>query len=201
MAENHGDDEQAVRRALAGDDAAWYTLVENYRTYIYRITWRVTLNEDDAMDAVQETFMKAATGLHSLGQPAAFRSWITTIALREATSICRRKNASPQPIDEELLADLIDRQVQTRGANEDAQGAAEAIDHERRLAQVHAAMHELAPQQRAILILGITRDIGPAEAARELGLPANQVRSQWSRAVAHLRKILCNDNDAEARRK
>lgn len=201
MADIHDEDEAAIRQALAGDDLAWSRLVEKYRVYVYRLAWRVTLNEDDAMDAVQDTFLKIATGLRRFERRGTFRSWLTTIAMREAVNVCRQRAAAPRAMEPQALTELADQETsQSRTGsgqivNHRAE-AGEALDRQWQMSQVQGAMEELSPQQRAIIILGITNDLGPAEIARQMDLPANQVRSQWSRAVGKLRQILNADADA-----
>lgn len=186
------DNENAIiTEALAGSEMAWVHLVEKYRIYAYRLAWRITFHEEDALDAVQETLSKMATGLPKFRGQNCLRPWVATVAIREAITICRRRTRTPLPMDPGEVA----RMVESSGNGAPAAHPAEALDAQRHRALVQGAMEELSPQQRAIVLLGIENDLGPGEIARELGLPANQVRSQQARAVARLRTILNNDDD------
>lgn len=179
------NDEQMVRLAISGDETAWTFLVEKYRLYGYRLAWRVTFNEDDALDAVQEMLVKMSTQLPAYKGTGSLRSWLATIVIREATNICRRRGKFPISIDSEDLA-----LAAYQNTSEYQNHPGEALDLQRQLKQVHKAMSLLSPQQRAILLLALESDMGPAEIARELDLPANQVRSQQTRAINRLRQLL-----------
>ncbi len=178
------NDEQMVRLAISGDETAWTYLVEKYRLYGYRLAWRVTFNDDDALDAVQEMLVKMSTQLPTYKGTGSLRSWLATIVIREATNICRRRGKYPISIEPEHLTHAADH----NSAHETHPG--EALDFQRQLKQVHQAMSLLSPQQRAILLMALESDMTPAEIALELDLPANQVRSQQSRAINRLRHFV-----------
>lgn len=183
------NDEQMVRLAIRGDETAWTSLVEKYRLYGYRLAWRVTFNDDDALDAVQEMLVKMSTQLPSYKGTGSLRSWLATIVIREATNICRRRGKYPISIKPEHLTQAADQ----NSAHETHPG--EALDFQRQLKQVHQAMSLLSPQQRAILLMALESDMTPAEIALELDLPANQVRSQQARAISRLRDFLNPSNE------
>ena len=191
------DDLQLVARALRGSDAAWSALVDKYRIYAYRLAWRVTCNEDDSLDAAQETMIKLATRLADFRAIGSLRSWIATIAIREATTICRRRSAAPLAMDP---ADISQMAEMAGTAADTTRGPGEHIDISWQLERVQQAMSAVTPQQRAILLLAVENDMGPAEIARELNLPANQVRSQQSRAIARLREILKSETEESVRK-
>lgn len=174
-----------IRLALSGDEAAWQRLVEKYRLMVYRLAFRVTYHEEDAMDALQETFSKVATHLSTFQKHSSFRSWITSIAIREAIEVCRKRARAPEPVEQERMEELL-----AQAATLPGYGPLDQLSREQQILQVHKAAEELSPQQRAILLLSITNDMEPAEIAQELKLPGNQVRSQLARAVARLKVLL-----------
>jgi RNA polymerase sigma-70 factor, ECF subfamily len=147
------------------------------------------MNQDDALDATQEAFFKAARQLRSWRKEGTFKAWIGSIAIREALSIVRRQKSRREvPTDPDQLAALADDQT---GAFAMQSGdSRERLDRRWKLQRMHEAMAELAPQQRAIVLAGITADLGPSDVAAKLALPENQVRSQLARAVKRLRQIL-----------
>lgn len=184
------DDRHDVQLALLGDEAAWYRLVERHRLYVYRLAYRVTFHEDDAMDATQSAFMKVAGALSGFDGKSAFRTWMTTVTLRAALDVCRARRTDTTAVDPATLVDVHDdlrAQPDTRHAIHDR------LDAARRLALVQQAAERLSPQQRAIVLMAAQHDLSLADVARQLDLPANQVRSQYARAVQRLREILHED--------
>ena len=108
--DNSKDDDELLLRILHGDETAWEQLVDSYKTGIYRTAYRVTCNEDDAFDATQETFMKIARNLPALRNRSTFRSWATSIAVREALNIHRKRARFPHAVDPETIATELDNQ-------------------------------------------------------------------------------------------
>ncbi len=190
------EDDDVVVQALAGDEAAWTWLLEKYRVYAYRLAWRITAHDEDALDAAQETLLKVARGLKGFRGRGSLRWWVTTIAIREAMTVCRRRARTPIAMDPEQLAQMCDDAPVFGARNWDP---TEGLQLQQQVAWLHAGMEQLSPQQRAILMLAVTNDMGPAEIARELGLPSNQVRSQQARAIQRLRENLKDETDEQTR--
>lgn len=182
-----------IQLALSGDETAWQQLVEKYRLMVYRLAYRVTYHEDDAMDALQETFSKVATHLSGFKKHGSFRSWITSIAVREAIEICRKRSRAPEPVEQERMEELLSHSASVTVG----EGPLDQLRRQEQVLQINKAAEELSPQQRAILLLSITNDMEPAEIARELNIPGNQVRSQLARAVARLKVLLNPQEDPE----
>lgn len=183
------DDATLLLRIRNGDSTAWELLVTRHKTWIYRMAYRINRNEDDAYDATQETFMKIATNLPRFRDQDKFQSWATSIAVREAVNIHRKKSRIPEPVDPAIITTTLEtRQLHTGELIQ-----VERVAKRQQLEQLDAAAGELSAQQRAIIILGIANNLTPAEVAERLDLPANQVRSQWSRGLAKLKSILNPD--------
>lgn len=177
-------------QAIGGDPAAFATLVERYRRYLYAVAYRIVLHEDDALDVVQETFVSMARHLTQWQGRGTLRAWLAVIATRQALDLrSHSSNRHEQPTDPQNLERILDASPST------AQGPIQTLETQERRHRVKAAMGELSPQQRAILSLRLAEDQTPAEIAERLGLPPSQVRSQLARAVARLREIL-SDNKA-----
>ena len=75
---------ELVRRAQAGDEAAFNQLYEQTGTAIYRTIFSMVQNEETAWDVHQNTYLLAWRGLHKLEKPEAFLAWLRRIAVNEA---------------------------------------------------------------------------------------------------------------------
>ena len=78
-AQGRGDDLVLVQRTLQGDEAAFEELFRRHRTRVYRIGYRYTKNREDALELVQDVFVKAHRALKSFDQRAAFTTWLSRI--------------------------------------------------------------------------------------------------------------------------
>ena len=84
-------DDQDIQSALQGDATAFRRLVDKYQVYIFNLCLRVTLNEQDAADLTQETFLKLYTHLKVYQPGQKLSNWLYTIALNDCRKHLRRK--------------------------------------------------------------------------------------------------------------
>jgi RNA polymerase sigma-70 factor, ECF subfamily len=88
-------DAAAVALARAGDCDAFRLLVERHSRKVYRLVYRMTGNEDDAEEIVQETFLRAYRSLNQFDEKAVFTSWLYRIASNCALDVLRGRKARP----------------------------------------------------------------------------------------------------------
>ena len=86
-----GTDAGAVARARAGDREAFQALVERHSRNVFRLAFRMTGNEEDADDVVQETFLKAYRSLPGFAGRSQFSTWLHRIAANCALDLMRRR--------------------------------------------------------------------------------------------------------------
>src|ERR1022692_2355599 len=91
----------AVERARAGDSDAFRLLVEQHSRAIFRLAFRMTGNEQDAEDVVQETFLRAYKQLHRYEARASFGTWLYRIASNYSLDLVRSRKRHPQTALEE----------------------------------------------------------------------------------------------------
>src|SRR5690606_5650087 len=83
-------DEAVVARVLAGDLASFELIMRRYNQRIFRIVRAITADDDEAGDVVQETYVRAYEHLAQFEGRAKFSTWLTRIAIHEATARSRR---------------------------------------------------------------------------------------------------------------
>src|SRR5438445_3761480 len=91
MSRMDGSDAERVAQALAGDRDAFRVLVERHSRSVFRLAFRMTGNEHDAEDVVQETFLKAYRKLDAFEERAQFGSWLHRIAANCAYDLLRAR--------------------------------------------------------------------------------------------------------------
>jgi len=84
-------DEDLVRMARARDEAAVRAITKRYNRRLFRIARSILRNDAEAEDVVQETYVRAFTGLDMFRGDAAFGTWITRIAMNEALGRLRKR--------------------------------------------------------------------------------------------------------------
>ena len=148
-----------VRAAQRGDPLAMAALVRAVAPYVGRICGSIALADGD--DALQETMIQVLKHLRSLREPAALRSWLRRIAVREALKLARAR-ARQIPIDH--VAEQ---------ATDDQSGL--------RL-EVADTLRRLSPDQRAVLVLRDMEGFTEAEAAALLRVEVGTIKSRLHRA-------------------
>lgn len=141
-----------------------------YRLELYRFLLGRTRDHHDAEDLAQQTFADAAAKLSRSDPPRSMRSWLFAVAERRAVDEHRRRKRAARAL--ELLVDLPDT-----GAN-DTDPA------------VEAALRQLPPTQRQIVVLRIVEGQTYAQIARTLGCNEAACKMRLSRALRRLRNEL-----------
>ncbi|MET7950132.1 sigma-70 family RNA polymerase sigma factor [Micromonospora sp. NPDC005324] len=171
-----------VRSAQRGDRAALDRLLRGGLPLVYNLAAR-SLEPADADDVTQETMIRAIRGLPGLREPAKFRSWLATIALRET----RRRGARAVAHRRSVL--LLDPDVLpgTADATDDDATHRGDVDLQRR--QLAEATGWLDVADRDLLSLWWLTQVGRldrADVARTLGISAAHARVRLHRLRSRL---------------
>jgi RNA polymerase sigma factor (sigma-70 family) len=87
-------EESLVVDARGGHSAAFGELCRRHAKAIFRVTHRITRNREDAVDALQDSFLKAFIHLKDFDGRSSFSTWLTRIAINSALMILRKKRTS-----------------------------------------------------------------------------------------------------------
>src|ERR1043166_7716363 len=80
-----------LARARQGDSDAFRTLVERHSRSVFRLAYRMTGNEQDAEDVVQETFLRAYKQLSHYESRSSFSTWLYRIASNYSLDLIRMR--------------------------------------------------------------------------------------------------------------
>src|SRR3954470_6359448 len=83
----------ALARARQGDSEAFRVLVERHSRHVFRLAYRMTGNEHDAEDVVQESFLRAYRQLGSFESRANFGTWLYRIVANCSVDLMRARQA------------------------------------------------------------------------------------------------------------
>lgn len=156
-------------------------LVEEHHRRIYNVCLRMMRNPQDAMDMTQEAFLKAWRARESFMGQSSVTTWLHRVAVNTCLDELRKRKKQ---------AALSVQELSESGWEpaDDAAGdfASRVVDKE----AVSAALAELPPDHRAVLVLRDVEGYSYEELARILDCPVGTVRSRLNRARANMMKIL-----------
>ena len=85
------EDGQLLASAKSGQAAAFAELCQPHAEKILRVTYRITKNQEDAEDAVQDSLFEALLNIEQFGGRSGFSTWLTSIAINSALMILRKR--------------------------------------------------------------------------------------------------------------
>ena len=186
-------DALAVARAREGDSQAFRALVERHSRTIFRLAHRMTGNEHDAEDVVQETFLRAFRQLDRFEARANFGTWLYRIAVNCSIDLMRKRR--------EATTDEPDGMEQMATSSPHRQGDAPDLDRLVFSAEIRqkvtGALGRLSQMERAAFVLRHFEGQSIEEIGRALGLRTNATKHSIFRAVRKMRAALEPLVDAE----
>ena len=177
--------ETALARALlAGQADAFERFVDHFRSKIFRYSWLMCGNPEDAEEVAQETLFKIFENFDQLREPERVRSWIFRIA-KNACLMQRRKSVFA-PAHELSLEELPpSAEVAGLGLTPDN----ELLRTELR-AVIDRVIAELPPIYRAVVLLRDMEELTTEETAQILDLGTDVVKTRLHRGRAAMRQKL-----------
>ena len=178
---------ELVAAAQGGDRDAFEAVVRATHADTYALALRLTANEEDAKDVVQEAYFRAYRGLKRFRGEASFTTWLYRITANcAATHLGRRNRHRHESLDGEA-ADLVESRPDI-----DPEGRAEAALLRTR---VSAALDDLPPRLRAVVVLRDVYDLPHEAIATELGITEAAAKVRLHRARLRLRTQLFPTRD------
>jgi RNA polymerase sigma-70 factor, ECF subfamily len=180
------DDCALIRRVLAGEKDAYGLLVAHHSQSLFRVAFRITENEADADEVVQEAFFRGYRKLQDFDARSNFGTWIYRIAMNCALDVLDRQKSQPVvPIAGEYLSELPAVQVADHAAGPDRLLLSREIETRR-----HTAMKKLTPIERIAFVMRHMEERSTEEIAGALGIAPNSAKQAVFRAVQKLRQSL-----------
>jgi RNA polymerase sigma-70 factor (ECF subfamily) len=183
-------DEVAIARARRGDRDAFRVLVERHSRVVFRLAFRMTGNEIDAEDMVQETFLKAWKQIGKFDGRASFATWLHRICANCSLDHIRahkRRQGSQATPREDSSGDAADpmAQIATGAPSPERLALSSQIT-----AILLPALNELSEMERAAFILRHYEGMGIEDISAALGVQPGAAKHSVFRAVQKLRRVL-----------
>jgi RNA polymerase sigma-70 factor, ECF subfamily len=175
--------DKLVKRAQAGDRAAFDDLVRRYRARIYALTLHLTGSRAEADDITQDVFTRAYQQLHTFAGRSEFFTWLYRIAVNRALN-ARRDTARRR------TSGLDDPRVQAAVAVDAYGDPRRAAELQQTYARLVTALDRLSPTLRSTVVLVALQGLSHDEAAAVLGCPSGTVAWRIHEARNQLRASL-----------
>jgi RNA polymerase sigma-70 factor (ECF subfamily) len=170
-----------VTAARAGDRSAFDELVGATYADMYTLAYRLTGNEEDARDVLQDAYLRAYRGLPRFRGDSQFTTWMYRITANcSSTHLGKRARSHHEPLDDETS--IIDPHPE----HDPELRAVAAFDRE----WVAVALQELPPRLRAVIVLRDVYDLPHEAIAAELGISEAAAKVRLHRARRKLRERL-----------
>ena len=197
------DDATLLARIRRDEPGAFEEFVSAYGDRIYGFGRRVCGETEDARDVAQDTLLKAYLSLKGLEHPEALRSWLYRVASNAC--LMKRRKGKFEPARELSLEELAPRLGEGTGIEIPDPGALpdESLERTRLRERVQAAIGDLPPHYRIVLVMRDMEHLSIEETAEALSLPVTTVKMRLHRARLMVRQRLEAElaGDAAGRRK
>lgn len=192
---NNSQTDKAKRDALLVKDAlengnqrAYSELMRYYREPLYFTLLKMMKNPYDAEDLTIEAFGKAFKNLEKYTTDYAFSTWLFRIAINNCIDYMRRKNCSPQCVDEDFV--VFENSNDKRLAFSTQYSQEDCYMEKERIKMMHLAVEQLRPKYRQLIELRYFQELSYEEISARLNISMNNVKIQLFRAKYMLSTIM-----------
>jgi RNA polymerase sigma-70 factor, ECF subfamily len=192
--EEREEDARLVARAKDGDAPAFRRLVERNQSRLFAVAFGMLRDRDDAMDAVQDAFIRAHKKLSEFEGSAAFSTWLYRICVNlcidKKRSDARRRSVdlddvSAKELGEDNIYAGVDIAPKLTAAN-----PLKAAQDKQLGKEIGAALAALSDDHRAILLLREVDGLAYEEISQVLEIPKGTVMSRLFHARRNMQRLL-----------
>jgi RNA polymerase sigma-70 factor (ECF subfamily) len=186
---DHKSEAEIVAKVLNGDRQAYALLVEEYKTPVYSLAYRMTGNSQDAEDLAQETFLRAFNQLFRYDTKRSFFTWLYTISLNIIRNhlkknSTRRRDDFRQGEKISGTGEFDDKRFTSQESQVIDEGRKEREE------KLESCLQKLSPELRELMILRFYQGL-PFEAIAEItGLSLSAIKMRVYRGLEKLRKYI-----------
>ena len=179
-----------VERARDGDMDALSELVRLSQAEVYTLALRLTGNEEDARDVVQDTYLRVMKGIRRFRGDSALSTWLYRVTANTAyTFLQRSKKHRARPLSE--VEDVTPLPDTSLDRPDDAVLARELRE------RLQEAVSDLPPAYRSVVVLKDIYGLSHEEIAESLGISVTACKVRLFRARRRLREVLFGGDEDE----
>ena len=180
-------EKQLIQKAKSGDESSFESLILGCQTKAYNIAIRYLKNEEDALDALQESFIKIFRHLNSFKEDSRFDTWVYRIVVNTCNDMLRKN--SNRKITDSIFK--TDDEKETIIEIPDVSGSPEVVyDNKEKSEYIVTCLEKLSREQKEIIILRDVHGFSYDEISEILECSVGTVKSRINRSRLRLREIL-----------
>ncbi len=185
------DDYSLVRKAQAGDQRAFSTLVERYQRKAYAVALGLVKDKEEAMDVAQEAFVKVYKYLDHFKGDSSFYTWLYRITVNICIDRRRRKGSAPgdQVEFDEAVQNEAEGEVGVLGSRLGNNPQKAALRAEL-MQKIEEALEQIPEKHRAILLLREVEGMSYEDLAETLNIRKGTVMSRLFHARKKMQSLL-----------
>jgi RNA polymerase sigma-70 factor (ECF subfamily) len=184
------EDGELVAAARQGDRGAFQTLFERYHRRAYSLALGVVRNSDDALDLVQDAFLKAHKHLDRFEGNASFYTWLYRIVMNLAIDHLRKfRRQRPVELDETSTEGVLDDSLLPKilGGN-----PGRALMDKQIRSRIDAALDQLSDNHRAVLVMREVEGLTYEEMAKAMDCSKGTIMSRLFHARKNMQRQLAD---------
>ena len=188
-------DNVLIEAARSGDLPAFVELWTRHSKIAFKMAYRITGNQDDADDVVQDACLRAYVHLNTFDRRSKFSTWLTRIAINSALGILRKKCAHP-----ETSMETTDGETwQHWEIADESKNIEELYARHERVERLRRAIRHLHPTLRSVVEIHQSNDRSVKEIADLAGISVAATKSRLLRARKVLRRTLTEHSEGTGR--
>jgi RNA polymerase sigma-70 factor (ECF subfamily) len=168
-----------IEQCLAGDQAAWETIVRQNWRKVFNVAYKFVGKHDEAEDLTQDIFLKIFKALNTFDRRANFQTWIVSIS----RNLCIDHYRSVRKERQTVARDVDMADLQPASAE---RGPYAAAEHQDLRALLRVALETLPATLRTAVVLRDLQELSYQEIADRLRLPEGTVKSRINRGRIEL---------------
>ena len=190
LAQADVSDLDLVTRCQAGDTEAFDELVTRYRTRVFGMIYNMVHSEQDAWDLAQDSFLKAWKSIKRFRGRSTFYTWIYRIVMNVTIDWLRKKQVKGAGAEFDDAIQLKEIDPASRTVPHAGPLPHEGMQHREIRDRIEAAIAQLSPDHRAVILMKEIEDMQYHEIAEALGCSIGTVMSRLFYARKKLQNLL-----------
>jgi RNA polymerase sigma-70 factor (ECF subfamily) len=184
------EDVALVLRARTGERAAFTALMERYQARAYTVAFGIVRSRDDALDVVQDAFIKVHRSLDRFQGQSTFYTWLYRIVVNLCIDQRRKRARSRTEVMDNTAPEHVNRAAEFDGTHRPGTKPNQNAEDRELGRHIQAAMEQLTENHRAILLLREVDGLSYDELAQVLEISKGTVMSRLFHARQNMQRLL-----------
>ena len=184
-------DNELIRRLIDGDEEAFRLLVEKYQDLVFKTSYNLIRNSEDAEDIVQDVFIEIYESIHQFRNESKLSTWLYRITINKSLNHLRKYKwkSRVSSLEHFFTGDKNTKlEIEDTGAN----NSPHSVDYNERVLVLQNAINSLPENQRIAFTLSKYDELSYQEICDVMNLSLSSVESLIHRAKLNLQKKLVN---------